>query len=82
MNIHEAQAIKDQITVDLFDYFDNNRTDTPTDVLAQLREFAKFYHVLITKKVFTDKKKAFKQFIINHSGYNETIVNLYNALNV
>lgn len=81
MNIYEAQAIKNQITVELFDHFDQNKINKPVQVLKQLKELAKFYHVLIKRKTFKDQKLAFKNFIINDSGYNETIVNLYNALN-
>lgn len=72
--------LKEKIILHVFEFIDTG--DLVHSRLARdlLKDMAKKYHITIKPKKITNTKQAFKDFILNESGYADTIPKLYNSL--
>jgi len=73
--------MKDKIIFNVFEFIETGDTHHSNLAKEFLKTFAKKYHIKIKdKRVNYNTKEAFKDFILNGKGYNETIQRLYNSL--
>lgn len=73
--------LKCRIIINVLDYIEHNKQEDRKEALEKLSEFSKFYNVPLRRKALIPELKLhLRQFILNHDGYNNTIVNLYNSL--
>jgi len=71
---------KENIIYNVFEFIETKDTKFSLCAQEHLQILAKKFHITIKKGQKKDLKKAFKDFILNNKGYNETLQILYNAL--
>jgi len=75
----DIHRLKDKIIIEILDYYNTKDNKYKIEALKDLLIFAKHYAIII-KKEHRMNKRAFREFILNEKGYNETIQDLYNYL--
>jgi hypothetical protein len=72
--------LKEKIIYHVFEFLETGDIEHSKIAKEHLKELAKKYHVKIKKQIITNTKNAFKEFILNNNGFDETIPKLYNSL--
>jgi len=80
----KSSRLKDQIIVQVLELIESNDKDKKRHVLKKLEKLANEYNISSIRKdpkSGTNTMKFLKEFILNDSGYPETIKKLYNSIN-